>query len=263
MSSVKKFVSENDIEEAKKLRQAEWEKVRKPEDPTEAPEPSDNRCLYERLKEQREKKQAELEESQRLKHMVRGLDSEEAGFLDYVDDMKAAEERQRRLEEKELIQEIAKARETEKLQELSSAAASTSSRKLETKQKVISKQAQLISSIIVKRKSGDSKISDDEAKKLKLTDTTSTNKSDVDDSSTKNHRDSQKTKKVRVEVGHRPTAIVSLPGIAAYSDAQSDSDSSDSSNSSLDDFSSSNTDLSNSAAKRKIVIEMKSNTRNA
>nr|XP_014344561.1 PREDICTED: protein FAM192A [Latimeria chalumnae] len=59
----KRFVSESEIEERRQRRQEEWEKVRKPEDPVECPEEVyDPRSLYERLQEQKEKKQQEYEE---------------------------------------------------------------------------------------------------------------------------------------------------------------------------------------------------------
>lgn len=46
------FVSEKTLEEKKKARQDEWDKVRKPEDPEEAPEEApiwDGRSLYDQL----------------------------------------------------------------------------------------------------------------------------------------------------------------------------------------------------------------------
>eukprot|EP00079_Xenopus_tropicalis_P023614 XP_012816063.1 PREDICTED: protein FAM192A isoform X1 [Xenopus tropicalis] len=59
----KRFVTESELEERRKKRQEEWEKVRKPEDPEECPEEVyDPRSLYERLQEQKEKKQQEYEE---------------------------------------------------------------------------------------------------------------------------------------------------------------------------------------------------------
>jgi hypothetical protein len=46
------FVTEADLEEARKNRQAEWERVRKADDPEEAPEETyDHRSLFERLEE--------------------------------------------------------------------------------------------------------------------------------------------------------------------------------------------------------------------
>ena len=51
------FVSEADLEEARKNRQEEWERVRKPDDPKEAPEEQyDHRSLFERLEENKRTK---------------------------------------------------------------------------------------------------------------------------------------------------------------------------------------------------------------
>uniref|UniRef100_A0AAY4DLF6 FAM192A/Fyv6 N-terminal domain-containing protein n=1 Tax=Denticeps clupeoides TaxID=299321 RepID=A0AAY4DLF6_9TELE len=59
----RKFVSESELEEKRKKRQEEWEKVRKPDDPEEVPEEEyDPRSLFERLQEQKDKKQEEFEE---------------------------------------------------------------------------------------------------------------------------------------------------------------------------------------------------------
>ncbi|VDN17662.1 unnamed protein product [Gongylonema pulchrum] len=67
-----RFVSEKELEEAKKRRQEEWEKVRKPTDPKEAPEEKiDNRSLYERLKEVGDRKQAEYEEEHKISNCDR------------------------------------------------------------------------------------------------------------------------------------------------------------------------------------------------
>lgn len=58
-----KFVAEGKLEEEHKRRQAEWERVRKPSDPIEAPaEMFDNRTLYDRLKEQHEFKKKQFED---------------------------------------------------------------------------------------------------------------------------------------------------------------------------------------------------------
>ncbi|KAM8799171.1 PSME3-interacting protein [Eudromia elegans] len=96
----KRFVSEAELEERRKRRQEEWEKVRKPEDPVECPEEAyDPRSLYERLQEQREKKQQEYEEQFKFKNMVRGLDEDETHFLDEVSRQQELIEKQRREEE--------------------------------------------------------------------------------------------------------------------------------------------------------------------
>uniref|UniRef100_A0A3Q3MQY6 FAM192A/Fyv6 N-terminal domain-containing protein n=1 Tax=Mastacembelus armatus TaxID=205130 RepID=A0A3Q3MQY6_9TELE len=59
----RKFVSEAELDEMRKKRQEEWEKVRKPDDPEEVPdEEYDPRSLFDRLQEQKDKKQEEYEE---------------------------------------------------------------------------------------------------------------------------------------------------------------------------------------------------------
>lgn len=106
----KKFITENEIEEIKKKRQEEWEKVRKPDDPEEAPEEEyDPRSLYERLQEQKDLKQTELEESRRLKNLIKGLDDDEVAFLELVDQTKMQMETRLWEEEKKEIQEFRRA----------------------------------------------------------------------------------------------------------------------------------------------------------
>ena len=104
MSSVglAKFVTESEVEEAKRKRQEEWDRVRKPEDPEIAPEPEakDLRPLFDRLEEQRLRKEAEKEESKKLKNLVKGLDSEEVEFLEQVDQIRMKNEQREREEER-------------------------------------------------------------------------------------------------------------------------------------------------------------------
>ncbi|XP_017296793.1 PSME3-interacting protein isoform X2 [Kryptolebias marmoratus] len=102
----RKFVSEAELDEKRKRRQEEWEKVRKPEDPEEAPEEEyDPRSLFERLQEQKEKKQQEFEEQFKFRNMVRGLDEDETSFLDEVSRQQILVEKQRRDEEKQELLE--------------------------------------------------------------------------------------------------------------------------------------------------------------
>ncbi|KAM3609148.1 uncharacterized protein V6R79_010203 [Siganus canaliculatus] len=102
----RKFVSEAELDEKRKKRQEEWEKVRKPEDPQEAPEEEyDPRSLFERLQEQKDKKQEEFEEQFKFKNMVRGLDEDETSFLDEVSRQQCLVEKQRRDEEKQELLE--------------------------------------------------------------------------------------------------------------------------------------------------------------
>uniref|UniRef100_A0A8C4X6R8 Proteasome activator subunit 3 interacting protein 1 n=1 Tax=Erpetoichthys calabaricus TaxID=27687 RepID=A0A8C4X6R8_ERPCA len=101
-----KFVSETQIEERRKKRQEEWEKVRKPDDPEECPEEVyDPRSLYERLQEQKEKKQLEFEEQFKFKNMVKGLDEDETNFLDEVSRQQELIEKQRRDEDMKELHE--------------------------------------------------------------------------------------------------------------------------------------------------------------
>ncbi|CAH0381809.1 unnamed protein product [Bemisia tabaci] len=94
------FISENEIAERKKQRQEEWEKVRTADQPIEAPEEEyDHRSLFDRLQEQKQKKDYEYEEAHKLKNMIKGLDDDEVEFLDLVDRQKIEEERKKLLEE--------------------------------------------------------------------------------------------------------------------------------------------------------------------
>ncbi|XP_054476006.1 PSME3-interacting protein [Anoplopoma fimbria] len=102
----RKFVSESELDEKRKKRQEEWEKVRKPDDPEEAPEEKyDPRSLFERLQEQKDKKQEEYDEQFKFRNMVRGLDEEESSFLDEVSRQQCLVEKQRRDEEKQELLE--------------------------------------------------------------------------------------------------------------------------------------------------------------
>ncbi|XP_046973723.1 PSME3-interacting protein [Vanessa cardui] len=101
------FISESEILEARRRRQEEWEKVRTEDQPKEAPEEVyDNRPLFQRLEEQRLKKEAEFEEAHKLKNMIRGLDDDEVGFLDLVERTKAEVAQQISIEEKKEMQEF-------------------------------------------------------------------------------------------------------------------------------------------------------------
>uniref|UniRef100_A0A8C3UWN4 Proteasome activator subunit 3 interacting protein 1 n=1 Tax=Catharus ustulatus TaxID=91951 RepID=A0A8C3UWN4_CATUS len=208
----KRFVSEAELEERRKRRQEEWEKVRKPEDPKECPEEAyDPRSLYERLQEQREKKQQEFEEQFKFKNMVRGLDEDETHFLDEVSRQQELLEKQRREEElKELNEYRISFKETEKKLPMKS---------VENKNKF--SQAKLLAGA-VKHRSSDSGNS---VKRLKL---------DTD------HDEKSQEKPSCVPLGsssvggstvHCPSAAVCigiLPGLGAYSGSSDSESSSDS-----------------------------------
>ncbi|XP_035532944.1 PSME3-interacting protein isoform X1 [Morone saxatilis] len=102
----RKFVTEAELDEQRKKRQEEWEKVRKPDDPEQAPEEEyDPRSLFERLQEQKDKKQEDYEEQFKFRNMVRGLDEDESSFLDEVSRQQCLVEKQRRDEEKQELLE--------------------------------------------------------------------------------------------------------------------------------------------------------------
>ncbi|KAM7343952.1 PSME3-interacting protein [Cochliomyia hominivorax] len=101
------FVTESEINEARQRRQEEWEKVRNPEDPLERPEePYDGRSLFDRLKEQKMKKDMEYEEAHKLKNLIRGLDDDEVQFLELVDKNKLDMEKKQMLEEEQELKDF-------------------------------------------------------------------------------------------------------------------------------------------------------------
>lgn len=101
------FISEAEIAEQRRIRQEEWDRVRTADQPLEPPdEPYDPRSLYERLQEQKSKRDAEYEEAHKLKNMIKGLDDDEVDFLDLVDRTKLEEERKKILEEEKEMRDF-------------------------------------------------------------------------------------------------------------------------------------------------------------
>jgi len=68
------------------------------EDQSQIDPNDDNRSLYERLQEQRDKKKEALEESKRLSNLITKLDEEDVGHLNEVSRLRQEEELKRRLE---------------------------------------------------------------------------------------------------------------------------------------------------------------------
>lgn len=96
------FITESEALEKRKRRQEEWEKVRQPNDALERPEePYDNRSLFDKLQEQKQKKDLEYEEAHKLKNMIKGLDDDEIEFLDLVDRTKSEVNRKKEVEEEQ------------------------------------------------------------------------------------------------------------------------------------------------------------------
>ncbi|XP_045193730.1 PSME3-interacting protein-like [Mercenaria mercenaria] len=105
--TLKKFESQGEVEEKKQKRQEEWEKVRKPDDPEECPEaPIDNRCLYDKLQEQKLKKDEEFEEKVAFRNQVRRLDADETSFLDFCTERQHEINQERKQEEETVISEL-------------------------------------------------------------------------------------------------------------------------------------------------------------
>ncbi|XP_077451746.1 PSME3-interacting protein [Stigmatopora argus] len=164
----RKFVSEAELDERRKKRQEEWEKVRKPEDPKQVPEEEyDSRSLFDRLKEQRDKKQEDFEEQFKFKNMVRGLDDDETGFLDEVSRQQSMVEKQRRDEEKQELLEYRSA----VAKQVSSDSRPESEKKVPPKQSVVEQrtshlsQAHLLAGAVKRRSSSQSS---DTSKKQKV-----------------------------------------------------------------------------------------------
>ncbi|KAJ2844353.1 hypothetical protein J3B02_004987 [Coemansia erecta] len=83
-----RFVSEADIQEARKQREAAWQKAYESgqQPPPEADPTYDPRTLYERLQEQRRRKEEALAESRRHANLIRKLDADESEFLETIED---------------------------------------------------------------------------------------------------------------------------------------------------------------------------------
>lgn len=112
------FVSEKVLDEKRKQRQEEWDKVRKPDDPETAPEEAikDTRSLFDQLQANKAKEQEEWDEARKFKNQIRGIDDEEAEFLDEVDDARLRVERLRRLEERQELEVLRRRREEQRLE---------------------------------------------------------------------------------------------------------------------------------------------------
>nr|XP_055030522.1 PSME3-interacting protein isoform X1 [Misgurnus anguillicaudatus]XP_055030523.1 PSME3-interacting protein isoform X1 [Misgurnus anguillicaudatus] len=231
----RKFVSESELDEKRKKRQEEWEKVRKPDDPEEAPEEEyDPRSLFERLQEQKDKKQEEYEEQFKFKNMVKGLDEDETSFLDEVSRQQSLIEKRRRDEDAREINEYRRS-----LQKL----ANNESNKKEPEKKAGPKpsenktshlsQAHLLAGAVKRRSSSQSS---EGSKKLKTEDTVAGN-----GSQTEQEAGEPKSPSADVTcsgVLRLPSAAVCvgiLPGLGAYS-GSSDSESSSDSEGSVDEI---------------------------
>ncbi|CAL1539979.1 unnamed protein product [Lymnaea stagnalis] len=213
----KAFVSEEEVQEQRQRRQAEWDKVRKEDDPIECPEEK-TRSLFEQLQANKELKERELEDETKLRSSVKGLDDDEVQFLNFVSDRQIQIEKDRNREDKSVLEELKNAS-IIKLQEkkekapgsdISKTAAQTSGTSSKNSQKLLLQGA-------IKRKSTDAK-------------------SDVDDKKQKQHNSNEEPD-AKLMAGVSPTdgiMVVAgiLPGIVDYgeddSSTENESNSSDS-----------------------------------
>ncbi|XP_053658643.1 PSME3-interacting protein [Anopheles marshallii] len=224
------FVSETEIAEARRKRQEEWEKVRTADEPIEAPEDEyDPRSLYDRLQEQKQKKDSEFEEAHKLKNMIKGLDDDEVEFLDLVDKNRMQAERQAQLEEQKELNEFRAKVATLQEKRLDEQIQHQVSKPKPTKSHITStrlSQKQILAGVVRKRKlepESDPKDSNKSPEKVAPTATKPANETDSSANAT-----------VKSSAAMRVIGI--LPGMGSYNYNDDDSDSDNSSeDSDLDD----------------------------
>ncbi|XP_066262160.1 PSME3-interacting protein [Euwallacea similis] len=234
------FITESEASEIRKRRQEEWERVRKPSDPLERPEdPYDSRSLYDRLQEQKQKRDLEYEEAHKLKNMIKGLDDDEVEFLDLVDRTKIEADRKKEIEEEKELNDYRNrvAILQEKSIDKRLQAEVVVSKPKCSGSKNLNQQKLLKGAVIKRAESGKRKMEP------------SNNSNDKDDSE-KNPKQ-QKTVSDRGDTTHRSDTVQSvetpqvgvpsafkcvavLPGLGYYSDASSDETNSDSDSSEIE-----------------------------
>ncbi|GAA5837639.1 hypothetical protein JCM11251_002031 [Rhodosporidiobolus azoricus] len=108
-----RFVSSTALDEAKKKREEEWKAAyaRIGQEPPKEMMPGGNgdekydpRSLYEKLQEQKNKKQEAFEEQLKFKNHFRSLDEDEVSFLDSMVDESNEEERERQRQIRDELQ---------------------------------------------------------------------------------------------------------------------------------------------------------------
>nr|XP_054748574.1 PSME3-interacting protein-like [Lytechinus pictus] len=222
-SNVKTFVSEKELSEQRQRRQEEWDKVRTADQPEECPEEEyDPRSLFEKLQEQKDKKQSEYDEQFKFKNMIRGVDDGESKFLNEVAERQMKVQAQRMSEEKQIINEYKDLVVNSTVPVTSREASQSGERKVQTGNK--RSQASLLAGAVKRKRPS----STDESKSPEGPAATSsknngssqaTGASSSDDSSS-----DQSSKDSPGEV-QGVQCIAVLPGIGSYSNSSEDSDS--------------------------------------
>lgn len=135
----------------------------------------DPRTLYDRLQDQKNKKQEEYEETHKLKNLIRGLDNDELSFLELVDKNKIDEAEKKLKEESDALDEYKQAitdlTDEEQVKKIADFKKSLwSASKAETSKKPLAKKSQAaLLANVVKRKSDSSRVSGNEPAPKKLT----------------------------------------------------------------------------------------------
>ncbi|XP_061395287.1 PSME3-interacting protein [Musca vetustissima] len=210
------FITESELAEARKRRQEEWEKVRTADQPLERPEEYDSRSLYDRLKEQKMKKDLEYEEAHKLKNLIRGLDDDEVSFLELVDKNKIGIEKEKLLEEERELKDFRNR--VTSLQEESENKKIQS--ELKTKVRPLTSTARpsqkSLLGIGIKRKNGESVPSSavGVSKVIKPT----TNEESDPKQSEKNPKSLKNINTTELDVGHFKCVAI-LPGLGPYNES--------------------------------------------
>ncbi|XP_072379766.1 PSME3-interacting protein [Diabrotica undecimpunctata] len=214
------FITESEVVEIRKRRQEEWEKVRKADDPKERPEePYDNRSLYEKLQEQKQKKDLEYEEAHKLKNMIKGLDDDEIEFLDLVDRTKTEADRKKELEEEQELRDYrnrVSILQEKSIDERLQAEIVVNKTKRE---KQPNSQQKLLKGVVIKKPENQKRKIDE----IDNSEETSVKKQaiiDVDDKSTLN----TKTPITEEASNTGLKCVAILPGIGCYQDSSSEND---------------------------------------
>ena len=116
--------------------------------------------MFERLEENKRKKQEEYDKEHDIKNVVRGIDDDEAAFLDKVDEIKSEAEYQRIKEERRELEEYKKLKEKmleeqEEKRIRNDLVVKTQTSKTDATDPTKKKQAKLLSGIIRKREANE------------------------------------------------------------------------------------------------------------
>ncbi|XP_008553765.1 PSME3-interacting protein isoform X2 [Microplitis demolitor] len=222
------FISEAELAEQRKAKQEEWERVRTAEEPLERPEEKyDPRPLYDKLQEQKTKRDLEYEEAHKLKNMIKGLDDDEVEFLDLVDRKKLEEERKKNEEEAQELRDF-KARVASLQDKMQEERLKSELKTPQTGSKISGSkhsQVKLLAGVVVKKpeKSGQS----GQGTKRKLSESADDEKSLKKSLDGKELEESKKQSESVATKSQYPASgmkcIGILPGLGSYNDS-SDSD---------------------------------------